>query len=269
MSCEEIKELLSSYIDKELTVAQEKLVEAHLLDCRDCAAALARLQQVVGAFADMPQLKLPEAAADRLAAAIDARLAAGQETTPVWRTPRRRWFAHPAFVSVAASVAAAAIAVFFWKAPAQTNKSNIMLQTPAGQAAPEGRKNRKPQDTWGVSAPDAATRKAINVQLDQAVAGALPGMDYGNANKRTQKTPADEDLGVSDSAVDARDMEEAAKIAANNAPARILNSVSARYGGQPAWIVLVERTDKPGYFIGAIVGQKDGRVLYRSTRPRP
>ena len=64
-------------------------------------------------------------------------------------------------------------------------------------------------------------------------------------------------------------LDKAAAIAGDGHPIRLLYSTSGAWKQDVAWIVIVERTDKPGDFIGAVVSQKDGRVLYRKTKRRP
>jgi anti-sigma factor RsiW len=47
-------ERLSDYLDDELSVSERAALEAHLAGCRECAATLAELRQVVAAAATLP-----------------------------------------------------------------------------------------------------------------------------------------------------------------------------------------------------------------------
>jgi hypothetical protein len=68
MRCERIEELLSSFLEGELSQAEKALVESHLVGCPDCAALLAVLSRTQKALADFPELKVSPGLQARLAA---------------------------------------------------------------------------------------------------------------------------------------------------------------------------------------------------------
>jgi anti-sigma factor RsiW len=68
MSCERIQELLSAYLDGELSPAERAEVDAHLAACPECAGLLARLRTALQAFASFPEVELSPALSARLAA---------------------------------------------------------------------------------------------------------------------------------------------------------------------------------------------------------
>jgi hypothetical protein len=61
MSCERIEELLSSYLDGELSPTEKARVEAHLETCASCGALLAALREADKALAGIPELELSPA----------------------------------------------------------------------------------------------------------------------------------------------------------------------------------------------------------------
>ncbi len=68
MSCEKTQELLSAYLDGDLSPAERAEVEAHLAACPECAGLLARLRTALQAFASFPEVEISPALAARLAA---------------------------------------------------------------------------------------------------------------------------------------------------------------------------------------------------------
>lgn len=279
MDCIKTRELLSAYIDKELPEAQKHFVEAHLMDCADCSAALSRLQQTIDAVADAQRFKLPAAAADRLAAAIEARLTSDQaqteelRTDPAKRLSWRQRLTGPAFISAAASAAMVAIAAVLWLGPMQTTKNSApkdsaTLQAPDSRKLPGASEGAKevPQEGYegAVSEKDMAIRKEIDLDLKKAIAGKpMLGYDSSHKDKESKKLPDGRGGRVAEA------KEQAAKIAAGSAPTRILKASSASYKNQSAWYIVVERLDRRGHFIGAVVSKQDGRVLYLKIRTRP
>jgi predicted anti-sigma-YlaC factor YlaD len=54
MTCEEVREHLSAFLDGELDVWQRRRVEAHLLGCADCRAAAVALEEMIAALQEGP-----------------------------------------------------------------------------------------------------------------------------------------------------------------------------------------------------------------------
>ena len=55
----QVAELLSAYIDGEVTAAERGLVEAHLASCAVCGRDLATLRQTVALLGKLPQVAAP------------------------------------------------------------------------------------------------------------------------------------------------------------------------------------------------------------------
>jgi len=68
MTCERIEELLSAFLEGELSQAEKALVETHLAGCPDCTALLAILSRAQQALADFPELEVSPGLQARLAA---------------------------------------------------------------------------------------------------------------------------------------------------------------------------------------------------------
>ena len=57
MVCDKIQNLLSPYVDGELTPEAKADVEAHLLSCRECAELLSLLKLATASLADFPEVE--------------------------------------------------------------------------------------------------------------------------------------------------------------------------------------------------------------------
>jgi len=60
MTCEQIEELLSPYIEDELTAEDRKAVDSHLRICTDCASLLSLLQETTTSLSEFPELKVSD-----------------------------------------------------------------------------------------------------------------------------------------------------------------------------------------------------------------
>jgi len=67
MTCERIEELLSAFLEGELSQAEKALVEAHFAGCPNCAALLAGLSRTQKALTDFPELEVSPDLQARLA----------------------------------------------------------------------------------------------------------------------------------------------------------------------------------------------------------
>jgi len=95
-SCDEIRQLLDGWLDRELTREAQGEVEAHLVTCAVCAELFAR------AAAMSERLRVLGRAAEAIAAA------------PAERPRSRRWFYRP-LVRIAAAIAVLAAAGISWR----------------------------------------------------------------------------------------------------------------------------------------------------------
>ena len=82
------EELLSAYLDGEVTAAESEEVRGHLADCESCRGELADLVEARAAVRSLPMLEVPDL------------------LLPAESAPRRRWYA-----SVAAIAAVVALVV--------------------------------------------------------------------------------------------------------------------------------------------------------------
>jgi hypothetical protein len=102
MECGETKELLSAYLDGEVTEKERKLIESHLASCPSCASELEDLRRVVGLVAALPREAVPEGFVQNTI-----------ERLPAPRTPAgeglRRFFLQPRWAFTSGALAAAAL----------------------------------------------------------------------------------------------------------------------------------------------------------------
>jgi hypothetical protein len=68
MNCERIEELLSAYIEGELSAAEKSLVETHLRACRDCTLLYSAITDTRAALSGFPELEISETLKSRLSA---------------------------------------------------------------------------------------------------------------------------------------------------------------------------------------------------------
>jgi hypothetical protein len=72
MNCQEVKELLSAYIDQELTRTETREVTNHLKACQDCTRELVTFRKLTGILHSLPEVKTPRWVWGSLAAAAAA-----------------------------------------------------------------------------------------------------------------------------------------------------------------------------------------------------
>src|SRR4051794_33166195 len=68
MQCERARELLSPYVDGELSAQERRIVAAHIEGCRTCEAQVADFQRVGRTLAETGREPMPKALALRLRA---------------------------------------------------------------------------------------------------------------------------------------------------------------------------------------------------------
>jgi anti-sigma factor RsiW len=100
VTCSQASELLTAFVDGELTAAEKAAVEAHLAGCAVCQAQVASLRAAIGTLAALPALE-PSPAFE------EAVLAALRPT----RTHRPHWARRAAVLLVAGGAVAAALVV--------------------------------------------------------------------------------------------------------------------------------------------------------------
>jgi anti-sigma factor RsiW len=70
LTCREVVELVSDYLEDALPPAEHARVEAHLDTCPECAAYLAQLRVTIGALGRLREDELPLSLLERLVAAF-------------------------------------------------------------------------------------------------------------------------------------------------------------------------------------------------------
>lgn len=66
MNCNEIKDLMSSYVDGELSENEKKLVEEHINSCDDCKKEIESYKQLIKIIKDLPEEEPPKGYCKRL-----------------------------------------------------------------------------------------------------------------------------------------------------------------------------------------------------------
>jgi predicted anti-sigma-YlaC factor YlaD len=66
MKCEGIEELLSPYLEGNLTPEAKKDVETHLETCKDCSSLLAFLKETMESLSEFPEAEVSESLMNRL-----------------------------------------------------------------------------------------------------------------------------------------------------------------------------------------------------------
>jgi anti-sigma factor RsiW len=73
MTCERIEELLSAYLEGELSEAEKREVDAHLAGCPSCAELLSLLRETQGALSAFPEIEPSPAVMEKLYAIPEKR----------------------------------------------------------------------------------------------------------------------------------------------------------------------------------------------------
>lgn len=66
MNCERIEELLSSYLEGELSPAEKSLVESHLATCQGCALLYSAMREAQAALFGFPEVQVGESLMSKL-----------------------------------------------------------------------------------------------------------------------------------------------------------------------------------------------------------
>ncbi|MGB2843782.1 MAG: zf-HC2 domain-containing protein, partial [Candidatus Aminicenantaceae bacterium] len=66
MECEKIEELLSPYLEDELSLEEKKEVKKHLKTCKSCSVLYSFMEETKESLADFPELEISEDLLDRL-----------------------------------------------------------------------------------------------------------------------------------------------------------------------------------------------------------
>ncbi len=114
MDHDTIQELLSSYIDGDLSPGERSEVDAHLAECEACREELALLELTLAALHDLPELEAPAGFTDAVMDRVEAESGAdaGAEVVPITRARRRV----PVWAPIALAAAACLMVGLVWVA---------------------------------------------------------------------------------------------------------------------------------------------------------
>ena len=88
MNCEQMNDLLSAFLDGELTAQEEEQMHAHLEQCADCRALLEQLQTLHTSFSDLEEIPAPEGFAEGVMGCIKAQ--SKPKVIPLFKHPQMR-----------------------------------------------------------------------------------------------------------------------------------------------------------------------------------
>lgn len=91
MSCRDIRNDLSAYLDDELSPERRERVSAHLESCADCRAELETLRRTVEMVSELPRANAPETLHDRVMGEIRSGAAPAAEEAPRVSAARHWW----------------------------------------------------------------------------------------------------------------------------------------------------------------------------------
>lgn len=162
------QDLLSPYLENDLSDVDRSAVESHLAACDGCSEDLRDLREAVALLRRLPAPEPPPFLASR----VMARIADGEGQARGWR----QWLAQASLPLIAAplAAAAAALAVFALASPSAEDVGPSQIAT---ASTPTG--TLVPRLTGPVGpAPDAAPRPEIFVETAPVVATrtGLPGL---------------------------------------------------------------------------------------------
>ena len=288
MTCEEIRDNFSAFIDGELDQAGEISVVEHLEACAGCAARLEAMRETAAAARGLAPVELPDEIAERLHSRIDAELAKrGAGAEPGKRAPWWQLLTRPAFGYAVASTAVVALAVVVMGpgtmreeslmrlelAPA-TRGDSLMENAPAKSDSGElSRYTRR--DIDGLIKGGAAADRLKSDAEDESKAAApispeaadIPSdfpTDDAPVGSGRAEDGRDSDLSKERAAPLAVGIDEAAAAAANGEPSEVVFSELGVFEGVRAWIVVLSVDADPVRQSSAAVSAKTGEVLYRT-----
>ncbi len=66
MECDRIEDLLSPYLEDELTLEEKRTIEEHLRSCRSCAELLSYMEEARSSLASLPEFEVSKDLAEKL-----------------------------------------------------------------------------------------------------------------------------------------------------------------------------------------------------------
>jgi Tol biopolymer transport system component len=165
-------ELLSSYLDNQVTLEEQLRVEQHLRTCASCRAELNSLRQTVALMQALPRIRVPRA------------FTLSEAQVGIRRPAARPWFwgAARALGAVAAVIVVAVVAVQLLQRPNQPTAQVARAPQPASAPAPQAAPGLAAEPTAAESAvpesqsavPDTATAPESSPTIAQKQAVPAP-----------------------------------------------------------------------------------------------
>lgn len=121
MNCETMEELISAYVDGEVTAEERQTVERHVASCASCRAALQDFSTAQTLLRTLPVLDAPQGFRQRVTAHV--------EQTP--RSWAWRWLVAPRFALGAIALLLIGAGVLFWnwrQAPNQIEQYTASIE---------------------------------------------------------------------------------------------------------------------------------------------
>jgi hypothetical protein len=187
MSCVNVQERISSFVDRRLTDAERENVSAHIASCRDCSAYLESIESVRRAVVELKRAPLPPGLAARLRV-LASHEQARQMSRISWTSRLGAWSGRlslafdnamrPLAFPFAGGVASALI-LFGLVIPTMTvdhamadqvfftaPEGDVVALAPTGRYAPPESENPPFIERAGASVPDAAN--VVDLIIDQS-----------------------------------------------------------------------------------------------------
>jgi anti-sigma factor RsiW len=181
MTCQQLSELLSAYLDRRLAAPPADDVTAHLETCARCRAELAELRFGARLVASLPAPRLDaDLVAAVVAQAATPRWREGLATLRDWIAPRRSWFAREL------SRAIAIVALFLLAATARgRGPSDLVISWPGRVAGAAGA--GMAQLTAGIAAAQGYLGAGGAAPAGWASAPAAPAKPAAPAHRRQRR----------------------------------------------------------------------------------
>ncbi len=104
LKCEETRELMSLFIDNELTDAEQAVFNKHITTCSQCKQELKLLQDIVAVFNTVEEVELPDDFKEQLHGKLVKTKKSIQQTNPPWYRNWRTYSGIAACILIAVSL---------------------------------------------------------------------------------------------------------------------------------------------------------------------
>lgn len=169
MNCEQMTDLLSAFLDGELTAIEQKQVQEHLEQCPECRALYEQLQTLHTSFSDLEEIPAPENFAQGVMSRIKAeQTPAKPKVIPLFKRPQMR--------AVMGLAACAVLCIGFAQVALNgSNKSASMAPAPEAAMPESAAYDASVQTTSGLS--DYARAENAPAEVVEAPAASAAPME--------------------------------------------------------------------------------------------